>query len=234
MKLLKRLAALAAAALFTGAAATTAYAREVPDLTREGSISVTMTCDGARIGEGTLSLYRVGDIMENDSDYSFVFTEEFAACGYSLDDLESDKLAQDLVRYAKNHGIEPDTRTIPHSGQLVYEGVEPGLYLVEQKEANVEFYPIDPFLISVPMYDGEEYIYNVEAAPKLEMQSAPKDDDTSRASPATPRRWRCWSACWLLPGPGWRCCWSRAAAAAVKAADACGCSGCTPPCPAQV
>ena len=141
MKLLKRLAALAAAALFTGAAATTAYAREVPDLTREGSISVTMTCDGARIGEGTLSLYRVGDIMENDSDYSFVFTEEFAACGFSLDDLESDKLAQDLVRYAKNHGIEPDTRTIPHSGQLVYEGVEPGLYLVEQKEANVEFYP---------------------------------------------------------------------------------------------
>ena len=111
MKLLKRLAALAAAALFTGAAATTAYAREVPDLTREGSISVTMTCDGARIGEGTLSLYRVGDIMENDSDYSFVFTEAFAACGFSLDDLESDKLAQDLVRYAKNHGIEPDT---PH------------------------------------------------------------------------------------------------------------------------
>lgn len=186
MKLLKRLAALAAAALFTGAAATTAYAREVPDLTREGSISVTMTCDGARIGEGTLSLYRVGDIMENDSDYSFVFTEEFAACGFSLDDLESDKLAQDLVRYAKNHGIEPDTRNIPHSGQLVYEGVEPGLYLVEQKEANVEFYPIDPFLISVPMYDGEEYIYNVEAAPKLEMQSAPKDDDTPPGKPPFP------------------------------------------------
>ena len=36
------------------------------------------------------------------------------------------------------------------------------------------------------MYDGEEYIYNVEAAPKLEMQSAPKDDDTPPGKPPFP------------------------------------------------
>ena len=44
---------------------TVAYAHEVPDMEKDGSISVTMKYDGNAIPGGTLTLYQVGDIYED-------------------------------------------------------------------------------------------------------------------------------------------------------------------------
>lgn len=51
------------------------YAHEAPDMEREGSIHITMLCGEEAVPGGSLTLYRVGDVQENDGDYDFVISE---------------------------------------------------------------------------------------------------------------------------------------------------------------
>ena len=42
-----------------------------------------------------------------------------------------------------------------------------GLYLVVQTEASHGYEAIKPFLVSIPMPDGDNWIYDVDATPKV-------------------------------------------------------------------
>ena len=61
-----------------------AQAHDVPDLSRKGSVTVTVRMGETPVAGGSLTLYRVGDIAEDDGNYSFALTEAFAASGASL------------------------------------------------------------------------------------------------------------------------------------------------------
>ena len=56
----------------------TAFAHDVPDLNREGQIHIAMRFDGKAVPGGKLTLYRVGEVHEDDGNYSFVPTGDFA------------------------------------------------------------------------------------------------------------------------------------------------------------
>ncbi len=81
MKLKKYAAALLAAAVLLYTLSVTAFAHDVADLTREGAISVTMKYQGKAVSGGTLTLYRVGDVHEEDGNYDFVLNSGFAGSG---------------------------------------------------------------------------------------------------------------------------------------------------------
>ena len=59
MKFAKRLSALALALSLCGAVALPAYAHDVPDETRTGSVSFAMTYDGAAVGGGSISGFEI-------------------------------------------------------------------------------------------------------------------------------------------------------------------------------
>ena len=81
-------------------------ALEEPDLTRTGSISIAMTYQGNPVAGGSLTLYRVADVQEqNGADYSFVLTEAYADSGISLEELENTGTAQALAVYTAEHQI---------------------------------------------------------------------------------------------------------------------------------
>ena len=88
MKWLKRLPMLVVMVVALCLTSVPAYAHEVPDASRRGTISVTMAYDGARVPGGSVTLYRVGDVVSDDGNYIFTLTSECAASGVSLDDLE--------------------------------------------------------------------------------------------------------------------------------------------------
>ena len=50
----------------------TAYAAEVPDMNRKGTISITMRQGDTVVPGGELNLYRVGEVKEENGDYSIV------------------------------------------------------------------------------------------------------------------------------------------------------------------
>lgn len=166
MRIRKQLAVLLLV-LLCGVFVSAAYAQEVPDTSRTGSISAVMNYGGAAVGGGTLTLYRVGDVSEDDGNYSFVLTDAFAASGLSLSAVSDAGLAQSLAEYAQANGIEGTTVQIGEDGTVSASGLPLGLYLVAQQDAAEGYEAISPFLVSVPMYENGGYSYSVNAEPKM-------------------------------------------------------------------
>lgn len=175
-----RIFALFLALILSLSLCTAASAHDVPDLDRTGEISVTMKEDGKTVPGGSLTLYRVGEVVENDGDYAFALVEELDNTGIVLNDLQSASLAEKLAKEVKDSKLTGATQTIDGNGKAVFEELELGLYLAVQNKAASGYEKADPFLITLPMYDGEAYQYEVDASPKVQLEQAkdsPDDDD---------------------------------------------------------
>ncbi len=146
---------------------------EVPDLTKTGSITLTMRYEGETISGGSMTLYRVGDIAEDDGDYFFRLNDFFAPSRVSLADPTDPVSALALQKYAQDHKAQGTKRIINDKGQAVFSGLEPGLYLLSQETPSKGFEPAAPFLISVPMKENGAYVYDVSALPKVALVPEP-------------------------------------------------------------
>ncbi|MGE9942087.1 hypothetical protein ACQRBH_10995 [Bariatricus sp. SGI.161] len=145
---------------------------EVPDLTRKGSITVTMHVKKDNkdviVPGGTLTLYRVGEIYEDDGNYSFIPTGDFADCGETFEDIQSPELASRLAEYAKkNVKDKGETKKVSDKGVVTFKDWELGLYLLVQYEAAEGYNKANPFLVGLPDVEGGKYIYKVDASPKV-------------------------------------------------------------------
>lgn len=122
-----------------------------------GSITVNFRWQGEAVAGGTLTLHRVGD-----SDYNL--TEGFEDCEVELSEPYDADLAWELAEFAKN--IPGQTKSVGADGTAVFEPLEPGLYLVVQREAAEGFQTISPFLVGIPMQVDGALVYHVDASPK--------------------------------------------------------------------
>lgn len=181
MQIRKRLSALLFAWVLCGFLAVTAYAVDVPDLSRTGSISLTMTYNGKAVAGGTLTLYHVGEIKENDGNYSFALTGEFSGCKESLENPESPELSSSLEEYALANDLTGMKLEITSDGTVVFSDLEPGLYLLVQTQAANGYETAAPFLVSVPIKENGTYIYDVNASPKVSLKTKAEPTTTEPA-----------------------------------------------------
>ena len=150
-------------------------AHEVPDYDRLGSISIAMTYRGEIVPGGTLTLYRVADVVSDGGDYFFRYTKDFADCSIDIAELNSSALPQELAAIAKEKKLKGTTRTVSKKGEAVFSGLEIGLYLIVQEKAAPGYSKVNPFLVSVPYNDDGHYIYDVDTAPKTLPEPEPTD-----------------------------------------------------------
>lgn len=146
-------------------------AANLPDFSQKGSITVVMKNEETdkAVPGGELCLYYVAEMQEQGMKYCY--TNKFAICGFSLKDMEDDLLPKKLAEFAETQNVSGVKKEIDENGTAVYEDLTAGLYLVIQtKEAN-GYYKINPFLISVPMQEDEQWIYDVCSLPKMESLS---------------------------------------------------------------
>lgn len=163
----------------------TAFSYDVPDMSREGSIKVTMHQGGAIVAGGSLTLYRVGEIFEEDGDYGFRPAGDFAGYDEPYEDVQSAVMAKNLAGYAEEHQLEGMTKKVGSDGSVIFENLQPGLYLIVQTEAAGGYSKADPFLVSVPMMENGVYIYDVDASPKVDIEKEP-EPESSETEPSVP------------------------------------------------
>lgn len=161
-----------------------AYAHEVPDASKKGSVTVTMTYKNKAVAGGKLTLYRVGAVAEDDGNYGFVLTGDFTGSGISLENIQSARLAKKLADYVGDHKITGKAGKIGNDGKVSFSKLELGLYLLVQTDAADGYLAADPFLVSVPMHEDGAYDYDVDATPKVEME---KESGSTSETPESPK-----------------------------------------------
>lgn len=184
----KRLAAVLAALTLLVWCAAPAFALEVVDLSRTGSIKVSLydSETSEAVGGGTLTLYRVAKVQKDNANLSFVYTNGFEDCGVELGDLSEGELAG---RLAEKIAATAESTTVEISdlGTAEFGDLEVGLYLVVQTTAAETYNVINPFLVSVPIQENGSYVYDVDALPKVgtAAKKTPEPPDTPD-TPDTP------------------------------------------------
>lgn len=149
-------------------------AHEVPNLEENGTITFIIQWGEEKLDDGTLTLYRVGDIVEENGNFGFALIPELAGSDLSLEKIDDQKLAEDLAKLAKAQKLEALTEKISE-GKVCFEDVEPGLYVAVQNEVSDGFEPLSPFVISMPLCEGGEYLTDFEAKPKVSLEQEPTE-----------------------------------------------------------
>ncbi len=185
MKKSKTLILFLMAAFLLLSVSTPSHAANVPDLSRQGSITVHVkdTESKAAVSGGSLTLYQVALAETEDGNYCFQYTESFKDCEIDLGDLQSERLAEELADYVKSHNIDRYDMMQVSDGKVVFNNLKLGVYLVMQEKAAEKYSALAPFVISIPLLDGESYIYDVDASPKA--GTVTKHEPTTETPPTT-------------------------------------------------
>lgn len=116
---------------------------------------------------GELTLYRVADAQLRGGTIHYTYTGDFAACTLPLTSLTAD-LAWQLERKLPPVPVIAAQQDISETGFSDITDLPQGLYLVVQTEPSHGYAPIHPFLVSIPLWDGSGWLYDVDASPKID------------------------------------------------------------------
>lgn len=140
-----------------------------PDLSRNGSISISLNDGDTALSSAEITLYRVTELVKKGSIFEYAFVDTFASSGVSADDLSDEQTAELLSEYAKSNKIGGISAKTDKKGHVKFDELELGMYLAVQTGSVQGFADCTPFLISVPLNDLGNFIYDVDATPKTDI-----------------------------------------------------------------
>lgn len=149
-----------------------------------GSIHVNLydSTNNKALSGGELTVYRVAEVQRKNGNLSFEYCGDFDGCAIELGDLTDSTLAGQLQEFlpANAEGI---VQAVSNDGNVVFDDLELGLYLVVQTKASNGYKPVNSFLVSLPMAEDGQWNYEVDASPKvgaytLEPETPPSPPDT--------------------------------------------------------
>ncbi len=179
MSIGRKLFSLFTVALIVLALPAAALAREVPqDI--PGSIQVSVRYGGKGVPGGTVTCVQVGEVVEDDGNYSFRRLD-----GQALADIQSPELAAELEKYARDKKLTGTTLTVGDEGKVTFPNLKIGLYLLTQETPAPGYTKFKPFLVSVPYFAEGKYQYEVTAKIKSELERVPETEPTETEPTAT-------------------------------------------------
>ena len=130
-----------------------------------------------------------------DGSYRYEYINGFEGCRLSLENPEDSELAGKLEKNLSD-STKGITKEIDAKGHVGYTDLSAGLYLLVQTKASDGYEKIESFLVSVPFKIEDEWVYDVEASPKMETITtvkphAPKPGTSKPDTPVsnTPKTW---------------------------------------------
>ena len=180
---------------------------EAPDLDRTGSLTITYkyynekTKETESVSKGnSVGLFKVAEVVA-DNGYRFKVDNRFASVGEipatseELDIVNMD-LAEAMEKIAKNYDFDVPSQETDANGQVSFDGLEVGLYLVMQdaRGEGENRYFLSPFLISIPYRNADGSLaYDITADAKpigvYKEQVPPPPAPTPKKIPQTGQLW---------------------------------------------
>ena len=146
----------------------TAFAQDF-DPERTGSITVTLLDPQGQIplAGAEFSVYYVATANLNSSGkLQYAFTEEFARCGCALEDPE---LSVKLAAFVQEQAAPVAALVTDDRGYAEITQLPLGLYLLKQNNTVAGYARCTAFLVTVPSYGEEGFVYDVNASPKTDV-----------------------------------------------------------------
>ncbi len=150
--------------------------------------SLTLRCvfsaeNGERVLSGDeYSIVKIADVEAGESIVSCSTLPSFKSYDCDWLDQTASKMnekAKALAYYCEKNSLYTDKQTTDTKGELTFDGLEIGLYLVSRTmvDPQNEDFITDPLLVFVPQYVNGEMVYDVVSRPKFSYLSPVQPDD---------------------------------------------------------
>ena len=163
------------AVLLLSLCVTVIFGHEAPDLGKKGTITIQWKFQDKALPDGALRAFQIGTLQDIDGDFSFAPLSAFEDKDLSEENL-TPELAKELAGMVKtSDGIMPSSF---EDGVVTFDGLELGLYLIVQTKNLFVYEKITPFLVSVPLWDEDHYLYEIGVSEKFELKKRPSVPDS--------------------------------------------------------
>lgn len=150
------------------------------------------------VSGGKLICTRVGFIDEEDGNYFFRRLD-----GERITDVSFPEAAQEMVEFVKDYQkaqpMSKEEKPIGKDGNVKFNNLETGLYLISQENPPKGYYAIIPFLVGVPNNEGGHYVYDVTIQSKTEPEKAPEPTKPNPSMPSDPKLPQTGQLTWPIP-----------------------------------
>ena len=118
------------------------------------------------------SLVKIADAVMTDSSVVYHTRDQFDSFDCDWKNMPSSSMnekAKDLAEFCEDHGYYAATRTTDGNGELKFEDLEFGLYLVARTKVDAvnEDFITDPLLVFLPQKVNGKAVYDIVASPKF-------------------------------------------------------------------
>ena len=139
----------------------------IVDFTKKGSISVTLLDPVSNLGikDTELSIYKLADATSENHNLVFNYNE---LLNIYKDNIKTGKLSNEIINYIKNN-ISSITKVTDSNGNIKFNDLDLGLYLIVQSKQTLNYSNIDSFLIYTPAIINNKWSYDIEATPKVDL-----------------------------------------------------------------
>lgn len=144
---------------------------DVVDLNRKGNILITLLEEKNEIGvkDAEISLYQIANVVIENNNLAFTYTESLNKCKTSLKNLKADNLTEDISKCVTDNILPILSKNTDVKGNVKFEDLDLGLYLVRQTNRVEGYSVIADFLIMIPKVIDNKWNYTIKAEPKTEI-----------------------------------------------------------------
>ena len=179
MKQLKRITLLLMTFILIGTMSLTAFSAEG---NQKGSLTVTIKRNEQILAGGSIKLSQIASFTQDNGEGSYVYTEEFAASGVPLSNVQAENLTPEKAvvwsTYADQQNVPGTEIEVGEDGTASASELEPGLYLIQQGTA-AQGYVMSGTVVPLPLQEDDGSMnYIVEAVPKV-VEKTPSDEPGS-------------------------------------------------------
>lgn len=134
------------------------------DLNKKGTINVTLKeTNDKKIPNVEISIYHIKSVSIKDNKLVYTYNENIQDCKEDLNDLPR-VINKCIIN------IEPlQSKLTNNEGQVKFEDLDLGLYLVKQTNEIKGYSSIEEFLVNIPQDIDNKWIYDIEALPKTDI-----------------------------------------------------------------
>lgn len=137
------------------------------DLSKKGEIDITLSIDDNFLSNVEITIYKVASANIKNNNLVFEYNKEL---NNSIENIDKGILTNNELECILNANLKSISKKSDNKGNVVFEGLDLGLYLVVQSNDIDNYSKIKPFLLKIPTVSDKVWTYSISATPKIEIK----------------------------------------------------------------
>ena len=139
----------------------------IVDFTKKGTIIVSLINDETNLVEGAnIKIYKLADAYSSNGNLDFSYVSDLKECKNNIKD---NLLNEETLNCIYSGNLDTKEEITNNHGIVSFDELDLGLYLIEQTNKVDGYSKIDPFLIYMPKFEENKWIYTINATPKVDI-----------------------------------------------------------------